>query len=433
MSQAEFSQPNPPSSPLSEESRRRGRRLAIASHPLGMTFSMVFTQHLPTLALVALGASETVVGLQSALGIADLLRLPALRAVSVFSKRAILIAGQATALLAALPMLAFPWLLEASRSGASHAVAIALLSLMGVVAGMRFSDTVWFPLLRSYVETDAIGRFFGTLRSGWHFALILYYAAASLWLLKDPMGFGPLFAVAWVLGVLRIPLIRRLPERNERTGERIRAREAMALIVHNPRLRRYLTGVGTAAAVRGSVVPFILVMMRREIGFSDGEILYTTAASFAGGLASLYLSGRLVDLFGPTALFRVTAIGNALLIASLVGVEQASPLTLAGLVGFFFAFSAFTAGFGVADTHVLFGLTPPEAPARTLVIALTVSAVLGSTAPLLAGIALEHWLSQPGTSGRVVYHVFFLIAAAIQCCVFWPLRRFQKKEPGGEL
>ena len=428
MSQAELSQPNPPSPPLDEESRRRGRRLAITSHPLGMTFSMVFTQHLPTLALVALGASETVVGLQSALGLADLLRLPALRAVSVFSKRAILIAGQTSALVAAIPMLAFPWLLEASRTGSSHAVAIAVLSLMGVVAGMRFSDTVWFPLLRSYVEPDAIGRFFGTLRSGWHFALILYYAAASLWLLEDPLGFGPLFAVAWGLGVLRIPLIRRLPERNERTGERIRAREAMALIVHDPQLRRYLTGVGTAAAVRGSLVPFVLVMMRREIGFSDGEILYTTAASFAGGLASLYLSGRLVDLFGPAPLFRVTAVGNAVLIASLVGVEQASPLALAGFVGFFFTFSAFTAGFGVADTHVLFGLTPPEAPARTLVIALTVSAVLGSAAPLLAGVALEHWLSQPGTDGLVVYHGFFLIAAAVQSCVFWPLRRFRRQE-----
>ncbi|MCH2186797.1 hypothetical protein MK280_13095 [Myxococcota bacterium] len=432
MSQVELSQPSPPSPPLGEESRRRGRRLAIASHPLGMTFSMVFTQHLPTLALVALGASETVVGLQSAFGIADLLRLPALRAVSIFSKRAILIAGQATALVTALPMLAFPWLLEASRAGSTYAVSIALLSLMGVVAGMKFSDTVWFPLLRSYVEPEAIGRFFGTLRSGWHFALILYYVGASLWLLEDPMGFGPLFAVAWGLGVLRIPLIRRLPERNERTGERIRARDAIALIVHNPRLRRYLTGVGTAAAVRGSVVPFALVMMRREIGFSDGEILYTTAASFAGGLAALYLSGRLVDFFGPAPLFRVTAVGNALLIASLSGVEQASPLALFGLVGFFFTFSALNAGFGVADTHVLFGLTPPEAPARTLVIALTVSAVLGSTAPLLAGFALERGLSHSGTNGLVVYHGFFLIAAAVQACVFWPLRGFREQEPTAE-
>ncbi|MDG2051717.1 MAG: hypothetical protein P8M78_16310 [Myxococcota bacterium] len=425
MPKAALSQPDSPSLPLSEWNRRRGRRLAITSHPLSQTFSMVFTQHLPTLALVALGASETVVGLQSAFGIADLLRLPTLRAVSVFSKRSILIAGQATALFAALPMLAFPWLLEASQAGSSDAVLIALLSLMGVVAGMRISDTVWFPLLRSYVEADAIGRFFGTLRSGWHLTLIVYYVAASLWLLHDPQGFGPLFAVAWGLGVLRIPLIRRLPERNERTGERIRAREAMALVFRNPLLRRYLTGVGMAAAIRGSVVPFVLVMMRREIGFSDGEILYTTVASFAGGFASLYLAGRAVDLFGPLPLFVMTALGNALLIASLSGVEQASPATLLGLVGFFFAFSALTAGFGVADTHVLFRLTPPEAPARMLVIALTVSAVLGSSAPLLAGVALEHWLSDPETDGLVVYHSFFLIAAAVQGCVFWPLRGFR--------
>ena len=51
--------------PLDDEQRARGRRLAITSHPAGMTFRMVFTQHLPTLALVSLGAGEFWVGLQA--------------------------------------------------------------------------------------------------------------------------------------------------------------------------------------------------------------------------------------------------------------------------------------------------------------------------------------------------------------------------------
>ena len=417
--------------PLDATERRRGRRLAISSHPLGMTFGLVFTQHLPTLALVSLGASETVVGLQSAFGAADLLRLPTLRAVSVFAKRTILVGGQVAALVAATPMLAFPLLLDEARAGSDRAVGIALLSLMTVVAWMRISETVWFPLLRSYVEPDRIGRFFGTLRSGWHLALIVYYLGASFWLARQPDGFGPLFAVAWGFGLLRILLIRRLPERSEQTGERIRAREAMALIVHERPLRRYLVGASITAAVRGSVVPFVLVMMRREIGFADGEVLYTTVAFFAGGLASLYLWGRTVDRVGPAPVFRLTSLAGGALIASLVLVEQASAGALVGLVGFFFAFAVLNSGFGVADTQVLFGLAPPEAPARTLVIALTVSAVLGSLAPLVVGSALDAFLDGRESERLLVYHGFFAIAAAVQALAFLPLRGF-RREVGGD-
>jgi hypothetical protein len=389
-----------------------------------MTFSLVFTQHLPTLALVALGASETVVGIQSGLGAADLLRLPTLRAVSVLSKRSILVAGQVAALAAALPLLFFPLLLERARDGRS-AVAIALLSLIGVTAWTRIGDTVWFPLLRSYVEPARIGRFFGTLRSGWHLALILYYLAASAWLARDPHGFGPLFAVAWTCGLLRIALIRRLPERSERTGQRIRAREAIRLLRDQPTLRRYLLGVSTAAAVRGSVVPFVIVMMRREVGFSDGQVLYTTVASFAGGLASLYLWGRAVDRVGAAPVFRLTSVGSAALIASLMLVENATPLVLSGLVGFFFLHAVLTAGFGVADTHVLFGLAPDDAPARTLVIAAVVTSLLASIAPLAVGLGLEVWLEGREAGRLVVYHAFFAGAAAVQAVAFLPLRPFR--------
>lgn len=425
-----MTQPSKPSvpvaPPLDEAARRRGRRIAISSHPLGMTFSLVFTQHLPTLALVSLGASEAVVGLQSGLGAMDLLRLPALRAVSVLSKRSILIAGQVVALLAAAPLLVFPMLLDQSRRGdGDRAVAVALISLVGVTAAVRVAETVWFPMLRSYVEPERIGRFFGALRSGWHLALIVYYVGASLWLRDSPDSYGPLFAVAWGCGLLRILLIRRLPERNERTGQRIRAREAIALLRHEPRLRRYLLGVGFAASIRNSVVTFLIVMMRREVGFSDAEVLYTTAASFAGGLASLYPWGRAVDRVGPAPIFRATALAGALLIASLVFVDHATTATLVGLIAFFFVFSVLNAGFGVADTHVLFGLAPPEAPARTLVIAAVVTSLLGSLSPLAVGGGLE-WLLAGRESGRiVVYHGFFVGAAIVYAMTFVPLRRFR--------
>ena len=47
--------PEAASAPLDAATRARGRRLAIASHPAGMTFRTIFTEWVPTLALVGLG------------------------------------------------------------------------------------------------------------------------------------------------------------------------------------------------------------------------------------------------------------------------------------------------------------------------------------------------------------------------------------------
>jgi len=56
-----------PESLLSEAQCALGRRLAWSSHSAAMTHRFVFTQDLPTLALISLGASETVLGIQRSL------------------------------------------------------------------------------------------------------------------------------------------------------------------------------------------------------------------------------------------------------------------------------------------------------------------------------------------------------------------------------
>ncbi|MEE8581672.1 MAG: MFS transporter [Myxococcota bacterium] len=415
--------------PLSASARARGRRLAITSHPAGMTFAMVFTQHLPTLALVSLGASESAIGLQNTFGPAfQLLQLPALRAVARIAKRWILILGQLFAVLGALPLVLFGAL--AARGG-DAGVSWALSAFALVAVGLTISNSVWFPLLRAYVEPERIGRFFGLLRTGWHLSLILYYLAARYWLVNHPGDFGPLFLGGWLCGVLRIALISRLPERSERTGARIRVREALALVRDQRPLRLYLIGITWSAALRFCVTPFAIVMMRREVGFSESDVVVTMIASFGGGLASLYLWGRLVDRFGPAPIFRATAIGLAGLYLMLWAVREPTGGTLMILIAFFFLQAVLISGFGVADTHVLFGITPPHAPARTLVVAQVIVSVAAGLAPWLVGFALEHWLHQADDPLHV-YRMFFAAAAVLQALAFLPLRGFRRGHGSGE-
>jgi MFS family permease len=248
-----------------------------------------------------------------------------------------------------------------------------------------------------------------------------------------PGDFGSLFLVGWCFGVARLVFVSRMPERSERTGGPIRIRGALSLVFGQPALRRYLLGVTGAGAVRLCVLPFVIVMMRREIGFSEGEVLYTTIALFAGGLVSLVAWGAVVDRFGAAPVFRWTSIASSALTLALMSAGEATPETLALIVATVFGLSVAASGFGVADTKVLFALTPPEAPARILVVAqVTVSSVAG-LAPVLVGLALEVLLGRAkGPDERLaIYHGFFALAAVLRLVAYWPLRRLRDMAPDG--
>jgi MFS family permease len=409
--------------PLDAATRRRGRRLAITSHPAGMTHRTVFTDQLPTLALVALGAGETLVGLQRSFGpVSALLQLPTLRAIAKIRKRSILLTGHCIALLGGVPLLFFGRL-EALPGELSTVLVLASLAV--VALGVAMGDAVWFPLLRGYVEPDRVGRFFGTLRTGWHVTLIVYFLCAQRWLAVYPGSFAPLFATGFAFGLLRIALIARLPERSERTGEKIRVREAIALVRSAPELRRYLLAVGLSGAVVRSALPFTIVMMRRAVDFSSADVLWTTVATFAGGLVALYVSGRIVDHAGPAPVLRWTSIGMALLLVALLAIREPGPGALAAMIGFYFCFAALAAGFGVADTDVLFNLAPGHAPARVIVISAVTVNLACALAPLAAGVALE-WALSRSDDPLSVYHGFFVVAAGVQAVAFVPLRRFRR-------
>ena len=406
---------------LDPAQRARGRRLAVASHPAAMTHRNVFTEQLPTLALLGLGASEAWIGLQRAFEpISQLLQLPTLRLVGRFRKRSILVGGQAIGVLGGLPLVAYGALVA---TGGGTALGLALASLWITAVGIVIAQTVWFPLLRGYVEAGRIGAFFGVLRTGWHLTLIAFFLGANRWLELHPGSFGMLFGVATAAGAIRMLLVMRLPEAATPAGERVRARDALALLRSHAGLRRYLAGMILCGAPRRAALPFAVVMMRRSMGLSDADVMLTTVASFAGGFASLYAWGRAVDRFGPAPVFRGTALVSA---AMLVGLAVAGPhAPLAAMIAFFFVFTALAAGFGVADTHVLFDLSPEREATATLVIADVTTSLAYGAAPFAVGILLDLAIGG-GADPTAAYRVLFVVAALVMACSPIPLRQFRR-------
>jgi hypothetical protein len=122
--------------------------------------------------------------------------------------------------------------------------------------------------------------------------------------------------------------------------------------------------------------------------------------------------------------FRFTALGQAALMLGFLFVPELDVAAVALATGVFFGIWVLASGFGVADTHVLFKMTPEETPARVLVPVSVVSSVLRGVAPLVVGIALDRTLAA-GLDPAWVYRALFVGAAAVQACAFLPLRVFR--------
>lgn len=393
---------------LDERARARGRRLALTSHPLGMTHHRVFTSDLPTLALVSLGAGDALVGLQRSFELLlQVLRLPTLRMTARWRMRWILVAGQVLAVVFGAPLVLFDAI--ASRGGAAG-LPIVMASLALTAGALAIAQTVWFPLLYTYVDADRTGRFFGLLRSGWHATLVLYFLGAQRWLAAHPGAFSALFTVGWLCGAARIAFLARLPEERGRDGV---SAAPLRLLLTNVALRRYLAGVTLSAAARRTAIPFAIVWLRRHLGLTDADVVLTTIATFAGQLVSLYGWGRLADRLGAWPVFVLTGVGGALATVGLLALPQVGAATVAIAVALFFAMAFFLAGFEIADTQLLFSIAPSSGATPTLVVAAVVSSVLTGLAPVAAGIALELALGR-GAPPTLAYGSLFAITALAQ-------------------
>lgn len=412
--------PAPLPESLDERSRSRGRRLVMASHPLGMTHYRVFTTDLPTLVLVSLGAGDAIVGLQRSFEpLLQILRLPTLRATARLRMRSILVGGQIAAVVFGVPLVLHDAI---AARGAEYALPIFLTSLALCAAALAIAQTVWFPLLYTYVDPARTGRFFGMLRTAWHATLVVYFLGAQRWLTAHPGGFSVLFGVGWLCGLARVFLLTRLPEARADADSPTHA--PLSLLVTDRRLRRYLTGTTLSGAARRAALPFAIVWLRRHVGLTDSDVLVTTIATFLGQLVSLVGWGRLADRQGAMRVFRITAFGGALSTASLLLLRAPGEWALPLAVASFFAMAVFLAGFEVADTQMLFSLAPSSGATATLVVAAVVSSTLNGLAPIAAGLGLEMAVVA-GASPLLAYGVLFSLAAIAQVIALVPLSRVE--------
>jgi hypothetical protein len=115
----------------------------------------------------------------------------------------------------------------------------------------------------------------------------------------------------------------------------------------------------------------------------------------------------------------------AALYLGLAFLEPAGAATRWIAIAFFFSHSALAAGYALADTRLLFDLSPPEAPSKVLVVTAVIEGIVCGLAPAIAGAVLDRLLAH-AAAPLPVYHGFFAVAAALASLSFLPLRVFRR-------
>jgi hypothetical protein len=408
--------------PLSPRLQRRGRYLAIASHPFGMIQRMALVGDLATQALVTLGATPGLVGLQAAFApFATLVQLPSLRAQGRWGKRRLLLGTQLLSLITGLPLI---WFGTLAGLGV-WALPVFMTSLAATIVLLVAGSTAWWPILHGFVPEARTGRFFAVLRSVWHVGLILYFLFSAWWLSAHPGQFGLLFGLAWGCGLVRAGMLLVFPER--RDAEPPRPGPAWKRLLAPGPLRRYLVGVSLDTVVFRLLGPFAIVMLRREAGLTEAQTMITTLAVYGGGLVALYPAGRVVDKVGARSVLLASCGLRAVVVAG-VGVLAlvASPQVLLwGAGALFLVFALLGQAFGLAEVKVLFALVPGDSPSPYIVTSMVTRSVVASVVALAAGGSLE-LLLRAGIDPGLVYLGLFGALALIQAAAVIPFRGLER-------
>lgn len=333
-----------------------------------------------------------------------------------------------------LPILLLPLVVRPTAALAPFLVLFALSYLL-----LNFTGPAWTSWMSDLVPPDHRGRYFARRNMvagivgmviGLPAAWFLDYATKQHhW---QALGFGVLFGVAVVGGLLSFGALLRQPEpprRQPPTAAFSSPADAWAyyrapfadrnfrnIIVFNT-----VFGVGQNFAA-----PFFTVYALENLQLNYVWLQIFATMTSVTGLASMPLWGYLTDRFGNKPLLALSAFGTVILPLVWIPMTAHRPgwtlmlLTLNNLMG-----GLFWAGVGLAQFNLLIRLSPSDKTPVYVAVMSAVTGLAGGMAPLLGGEAmhlLEGWHGHFFHYSLSNFHVTFTIAAVLRLVALLFLR-----------
>lgn len=367
---------------------------------------------------LGLGASNTVIGLLSAVGpLTQLVQLPAVAIITRLRARKVV------AFWTALPgrltwvFIAFiPWLAPASSRVGLLVSALLLSSALGTIAG-----AAWNPWMRDFIPESEAARLFahrlsaGTAASA--ATSLIAGAAVDDWLPRvlPPLApYSAVFLTGTVVGVIGLLFLARIPEPRMPSAEARPLGDILRAPFQSRNFRQLILFLGTWNFAVNLASPFVTVYLLRRLEVSMAWAVGLSVVSQVANAYFLRLWGPLADRFGHTTVLRVS---GALFVVNLAcwpfaGLFAARTVTLAIIIGLHLLGGAASAGITLCAGTVALKFAPRGESTAFLATNALVSGAAAAIAPVLAGISADwfetqrisvaiSWTSTLGAGARV--------------------------------
>lgn len=318
-----------------------------------------------------------------------------------------------------------PWLEEARQP--VFALILGVATLSNSVAAVA-----WSSAISEVVPPRISGRYFGqrNLVFGFWSLLVVFIAGKVADFGGNTLTtFAWIFAVAGMMRILGFIFLRRMhfpktvTEKEPLSPDWSEYKEPL----RDKNYMRMALFVGLWGLTLNMGLPFHPMFLLNELHLQVGDVVLFTTLAGVGGLVTLRGWGILCDKFGSKPVIHVAA-----LIWGVVGVMAwifASPRWFYHLYPAYAVMGATTAGFQLAQFHLMLKLSPPKKTPHIATF-MAVTSLLTAIGPLLGSLVLRFVPDELGViAGRRILNYHALFAGSFFACLSLTLLLRRVTEP----
>lgn len=366
----------------------------------------------------SLGASATVLGILSALlSLFTFLQLFAGGYLAKFGYRKFMLGGWGLRTTMVFALSVVP-LLSFIDAPTKVALVLLLLVVFAIMRGIAMG--VWLPWITELLPVNQRGAYLSREQMSVHSGSLaaLGFSAITLQFLPHPARYSVVFLLSAFAGVTSLFALRKMPDAEMGNAVSTSSHPVpWKAIVQFPPFQKLLLFTGFWCVATSSLGTFTVAYTRESLHFPESRIIYLSLCTFAGALATLPFTARLLHQVGAKNALRLSTFLTAVTVAGWLGLAaNILPGTwwMVALLNGLFGMT--TSNFAVANATLAMGVMPPMGRNHFFALFTVTTSALTGFAPIFFGILLDAFRQTAGQIGAWSvnhYSLYFLLIAAL--------------------
>jgi len=340
----------------------------------------------------SLGASAKVTGI--IFGLTPLmvaLQIPAAGYVAQVGYKKFIATGWTIRLIFVLPLIAVPLLHGHYSEQTQLAIIIGSLFCFNLIRGI--ASTAWFPWITGLIPEDIRGRYLTWENACYSLGSLFCLLMTAQILGANPASsrFAWLFGFSLMAGLLSLWFVYQVPDAPV-NPEEVTHREPAPWgeILQHPSFRKLLVVHFVWAVLIGGIMPFIVKYLKGPVAMDYDAVIYTDAAKYVGGLATLWFLHSRLDRLGSRPLMMLAGTAWLIIVLAMVGmstrlIEAKLEVVCVVSVGIGFAFCTF----GMSLTKLVMGTVPEAGKSHFFALYSVVGSLTLGLCPFIWGMLID--------------------------------------------